>query len=104
MYPPHGRLIAVRIEGADAAEVAQTAQRLAQVAEAVARRPENANLVEIRGAVPAPIEKLRNRTRWQIWLKSGERQALRRVARSLLGVEVSSKVRVALDVDPISTL
>jgi primosomal protein N' (replication factor Y) len=104
LYPPHGRLIAVRIDGPDGGEVAQTAQRLAQVAEAVMRRPENANLVELRGPVPAPIERLRNRTRWQIWLRSGDRQALRRVARSLLAVEVSSKVRVAVDVDPISTL
>ena len=85
-------------------EVAQTAQRLAQVADAVMRRPDNANLVELRGPVPAPIERLRNRTRWQIWLRSADRQALRRVARSLLAVEVSSKVRVAVDVDPISTL
>ncbi|HEY5948361.1 MAG TPA: primosomal protein N' [Kofleriaceae bacterium] len=104
MYPPHGRLIAVRIDGSNPGEVAQTAQRLAQVAEAVAQRPENANQVEIRGAVPAPIEKLRNRTRWQIWLRSSDRPALRRVARSLLAVDVGSKVRVALDVDPISTL
>jgi len=47
---------------------------------------------------------LRTRTRWQIWLRSSDRQALRRVARSLLAVDVGSKVRVALDVDPISTL
>ena len=26
-------------------------------------------LVEVRGAVPAPIERLRSRTRWQIWLR-----------------------------------
>jgi len=104
MYPPHGRLIAVRIDGSNPSEVAQTAQRLAEVAEAVSRRPENANQVEIRGAVPAPIEKLRTRTRWQIWLRSSDRQALRRVARSVLAVEVGGKVRVALDVDPISTL
>jgi len=104
MYPPHGRLIAVRIDGPDAGEVAAIAQRLAQTAEVVARRPENANLVEIRGAVPAPIEKLRNRTRWQIWLRGSDRTALRRVARSLLGVEVPARTRVALDVDPLSTL
>ena len=85
-------------------EVARAAQRLAQVAESVARRPENANHVEIRGAVPAPIERLRTRTRWQIWLRSSDRQALRRVARSLLAVDVGSKVRVALDVYPISTM
>jgi primosomal protein N' (replication factor Y) len=104
LYPPHGRLIAVRVDGRDGGEVARTAQRLAQIAESVARRSENANLVEIRGAVPAPLERLRTRTRWQIWLRGGDRQALRRVARSLLAVEVGSSVRVALDVDPISTL
>ncbi len=103
-YPPHGRLVAVRIEGNDAAEVAAVSKRLAQVAEAVARRPENSEQVEIRGPVPAPLERLRQRTRWQIWLRSADRAALRRVARSLSGVEVSNKVRVGLDVDPISAL
>jgi primosomal protein N' (replication factor Y) len=104
MYPPHGRLVAVRIDGPVASDVASSAQRLAQVAEAVSQRPENGGLVEVRGAVPAPIEKLRNRTRWQIWLRSSDRPALRRVARAVVGVEVSAKVRVTLDVDPISTL
>jgi primosomal protein N' (replication factor Y) len=103
-YPPHGRLIAVRIDGPDPAEVASMSQRLAQIAEAVAKRPENGDRVEIRGPVPAPIERLRNRTRWQIWLRSGDRAALRRVARSLTGVEVPSRMRVGLDVDPISAL
>jgi len=103
-YPPHGRLIAVRIDGADANEVASVAHRLAQLAEAAARRPEIAGQVEVRGPVPAPLERLRNRTRWQVWLRSGDRHALRRVARSLLGAEIASTVRVGLDVDPISAM
>ena len=103
-YPPHGRLIAVRIDGADGHEVAGVAQRLAQLAEAAAQRPEIAGLVEVRGPVPAPLERLRNRTRWQIWLRGADRHALRRVARSLLGAEVAGTVRVGLDVDPISAM
>ncbi len=103
-YPPHGRLIAVRIDGANATEVADTAHRLAQVGEAVAKRPENAGHIEIRGPVPAPLEKLRNRTRWQIWLRGTERAALRRVARAMISSEVASAVRVGLDVDPMSAL
>jgi primosomal protein N' (replication factor Y) len=103
-YPPHGRLIAVRIDGPDPHEVAGTAQRLAQLAEAVARRPELGGSVEIRGPVPAPIERLRGRTRWQIWLRSADRHALRRVARAVIGAELSSTVRIGLDVDPISTM
>jgi primosomal protein N' (replication factor Y) len=104
MYPPHGRLIAVRIDGPNASEIASSANKLAQVAEAMANRSENAGHVEVRGAVPAPIEKLRNRTRWQIWLRGSDRSALRRVARAVLATEVPARVRVGLDVDPISTL
>src|SRR4029078_3954101 len=63
-YPPHGRLIAVRVDGPDAHEVAGAAQRLSQSGGAAARRPELAGQVDIRGPVPAPLERLRNRTRW----------------------------------------
>ena len=103
-YPPHGRLIAVRIDGSNGKEVEATAQRLAQLADVVARKPELAGQVEVRGPVAAPLERLRNRTRWQIWLRGSDRHALRRVARSVLGAEVAGGVRVVLDVDPLSTL
>jgi len=102
-YPPHGRLIAVRVDGADGHEVAGVAQRLAALAEAAARR-EPEGQVEVRGPVPAPLERLRNRTRWQIWLRSADRHALRRVARNLLTAEIAGTVRVGLDVDPISAM
>ena len=103
-YPPHGRLIAVRIDGSNEHDVAGTAKQLAEVAEAVASRPDLGGTVEIRGPVPAPIEKLRGRTRWQVWLRSGERQALRRVARAVIATEIKKSVRVLLDVDPMSAL
>jgi len=59
---------------------------------------------EALGPVPAPLERLRNRTRWQVWLRSGDRHALRRVARSLLTADLAGNVRVGLDVDPISAM
>jgi primosomal protein N' (replication factor Y) len=103
-FPPHGRLIAVRVDGADAHEVAGAAQQLAQLATAAARRLDVAGLVEIRGPVPAPLERLRNRTRWQVWLRSADRHALRRVARSLLAADLLGSVRMGLDVDPMSAM
>jgi primosomal protein N' (replication factor Y) (superfamily II helicase) len=102
-YPPHGRLIAVRIDGPDAGVVAKTGERLANLAAAAAKRPEIAG-VEILGPVPAPLERLRNRTRWQIWLRGADRAALRKVARSVLLAELPPNVRVGLDVDPLSAL
>lgn len=102
MYPPHGRLIAVRIDGPDEQKVASHSTRIANIAETLAKQL--GGTVEVRGAVPAPIEKLRDRTRWQIWLRGTDRAALRKVARSVLAVEAPPKVRVGLDVDPISAL
>ena len=98
-YPPHGRLIAVRIDGSDEHAVAGVARKLADVGEALGVAG-----LELRGPVPAPLEKLRGRTRWQIWLRGADRAALRRVARAMLATDVPSGVRVVLDVDPMSSL
>ncbi|MEO8554104.1 MAG: primosomal protein N', partial [Kofleriaceae bacterium] len=103
-YPPHGRLIVVRIDGVDEHAVAGVARKLAQVAQAVGQHADIAGTVEVLGPVPAPLERLRNRTRWQVWLRGTDRNALRRVARTVGATEVSSKVRVQLDVDPMSSL
>ncbi|MCW5809269.1 MAG: primosomal protein N', partial [Deltaproteobacteria bacterium] len=103
-YPPHGRLIAVRIDGKEEHDVAAMAARVAQAAEAIARRPDLGGVVEVRGPVPAPLERLRGRSRWQVWLRSADRHALRRVARATAAIEVPPGVRVGLDVDPISTM
>ncbi|MCX5744817.1 MAG: primosomal protein N' [Proteobacteria bacterium] len=103
-YPPHGRQIAVRIDGPDEHEVAGVAKKLADIAEdMIASRPELANVI-LRGPVAAPLSRLRNRTRWQIWLRGTDRTALRRIARALAAVLVTPSVRVALDVDPISAM
>ncbi len=101
-YPPHGRLIAVRIDGPDEHAVAEMSARLAELAQAAIERAGLA--VEVRGPVAAPLARLRNRSRWQIWLKSADRHALRRVARALLAAEVVAPLRVGLDVDPMSAL
>lgn len=103
-YPPHGRLVAVRIDGSNEHEVAGSAKRVAEAAAAVMTRFDLGGVVEIRGPVPAPIEKLRGRTRWQVWLRSSDRHALRRVARAAVAAETQRNVRVVLDVDPISAL
>ena len=101
VYPPVGRLCAVRIEGRDPVKVAATAERVAALAVASSRQVGDAVLV--RGPTPAPLARLRGRTRWQLWLRSRDRAPLRKVIRSALTIEAPG-VTVAVDVDPLSTL
>ena len=130
-YPPSGRLIAVRIDGPEPAAVISTAARLGAVAIRTAAeiaREQGGGMqasgiqglqglqaagasgglgggsVEVLGPVAAPLERLRGRTRWLIWLRGAQRQALRRVARAVAATEPDRGVRVGLDVDPISAL
>ena len=58
-YPPHGRLILIRVDGRDERAVAGIARKLAQVATAAASHAEIANTVEVLGPVAAPLERLR---------------------------------------------
>jgi primosomal protein N' (replication factor Y) len=99
-YPPHGRVVAIRIDGPEPGPVSTTAERLAQLAGVVAKGAP----VDVLGPAPAPLSRLRGRTRWQIWLRSPDRAALRRVVRGVGAAEVATGVRVGVDVDPSSTL
>ncbi|NEP86892.1 MAG: primosomal protein N' [Okeania sp. SIO2C2] len=64
-YPPHGRLILLRLSSYDPTEVAVTAQKLASVLMEKAE----AGKYDLLGPAPAPIARVANRYRWQILLK-----------------------------------
>ena len=103
-YPPHGRLIVVRVDGPDEHQVADVAQRVGQLCERARDHIGATETLEILGPTAAPLSRLRGRSRWQIWLRGPDRAALRRVARQAMTVEKESKIRVTLDVDPNSAL
>ncbi len=111
-YPPFGRLILVRLDGADEHEVASASHEVAQActraADAVASSASTpagaAPRIEVLGPVAAPLARLRGRSRWQVWLRGADRHALRWVARHAVGEHAAGKVRVTLDVDPISAM
>ena len=107
-YPPRGHLIAIRVDGADAAAVAATARGLAKRAHAAcAGAPPEARL-SVLGPAEAPLARLRGRTRWHLWLRAADRRILRQLLRRVVDVRDpaggSSAVRVTVDVDPVSAL
>jgi primosomal protein N' (replication factor Y) len=102
-YPPFGYLVALRVDGKEAAEVEKHARELARAAERLGAAQAG---VAVLGPCEAPLARLKGRTRWHIWLRAGERRPLRRLLRALCAQEqvIRSGVRVSVDVDPISAL
>lgn len=105
-YPPFGKLINLRLDGPDCGIVESKARELAGMLRNDQRRHSaDREPIEILGPAPAPIEKVRNRYRWQVLLKGKQigalldlavtaREAFRRVHR----------VRLRIDVDPYNML
>jgi primosomal protein N' (replication factor Y) len=105
-YPPFGRLVSMRIEGAKSDVVESKAKQLAQGLRAIISGDSKLRKqIEILGPAPAPIIKLRNRYRWQMLLKGIQSNPLLKLAaecRKLL--PRSSEWRLHIDVDPHSML
>jgi primosomal protein N' (replication factor Y) len=98
-YPPYSRLALVRFEAADDTLVRSEAARLARVA-----RKEAGTVVEILGPAPAPLTRLRGRFRHRFLLRTTDRARLRVVLLALARTAVDRRVRMAIDVDPVSML
>jgi primosomal protein N' (replication factor Y) len=67
-YPPFSRLFLIRISGKQTAEVEAAANRI--YASLTSKLPRSNCL----GPAPAPIERVQNKTRWQILVKAGRQK------------------------------
>jgi primosomal protein N' (replication factor Y) (superfamily II helicase) len=105
-FPPFGKLVNLRLDGPNRENVEAKAKALASKIRAIqSRNPKYREHIEILGPAPSPIEKLRNRYRWQLLLKGnqiGPLIALANVARETF-TRVRN-VRMHIDVDPYNML
>ncbi len=111
VYPPFAHLIAIKFEGASEGATIQAARRYATAARRLFKAEERfGKSIAMLGPAMAPIARIKNRSRWQLLLKSRNRKVLRHFAARMLELaghfEVggNSRVRVIVDVDPISML
>ncbi len=104
-YPPFARLAIVRIEGEDSRRVAQIA---AAAAEALTRAAPSPEIVRVLGPSPAPIERIKQRYRWQVMLKSKElrpmRAALAAMRAEIGPIAEEHRVYLIIDIDPVRML
>jgi primosomal protein N' (replication factor Y) (superfamily II helicase) len=106
-YPPFGRLASLRIQAADEALSAKTADLVAARASAlVNHNPEKFSHISILGPTPAPLFKLRGQFRHHLLLKGAAGQTLGHFCRQLLGDQkwIPRSTKVQVDVDPIHLL
>ncbi len=103
MYPPHARMALIRIDGAQPQRVAEIA---AQTAAILLRDKREA--IRVLGPAPAPIERIKQRYRWQVMVKSQSRTAMReallKARAEIAPFAEHCGVRVAIDIDPVNML
>jgi primosomal protein N' (replication factor Y) len=100
-YPPSARLAMVRIEGAEPRLVRRLAEEVAKSL-AQAATPEG---IRVLGPAPAPIERIKQRYRWQVMVKSRElkpmREALATMRADVGPSAERDDVYLAIDIDPV---
>ncbi|HJU11614.1 MAG TPA: primosomal protein N', partial [Candidatus Binataceae bacterium] len=100
MYPPFARMALVRIEGNESTTVGEEAARIAALL-STAAKPET---LRVLGPAPAPIERIKHRYRWQVLVKSRERQELRSALAPITTFTARDGIRVSIDIDPVNML
>jgi primosomal protein N' (replication factor Y) len=98
-YPPFYRLLLVRLDAADVGLLQREAERLTQLA-----RRSVGDEAEVMGPSPAPIERVRNRFRYRLIVRSKQRAPLHRAAHALMATKLDRRVRIVFDIDPVNML
>lgn len=94
--PPYGRLVALIVSGRDEDDVDRAAAGLARCAP-------RAEQIHVLGPAPAPLSLLRGRHRRRLLLKAPKDQAVQSIVRAWIArASIPKKVRVQIDVDPVS--
>jgi primosomal protein N' (replication factor Y) len=104
-YPPFTNLISLRVSGRDQSAVKEAAERWAKLLRPPRARKHTSEEIVIWGPIPASVEKLRGRHRWQLLVKSADGEVARQlVRRSLETLEEKGSPRglkFEVDVDPL---
>lgn len=108
-YPPFTRLAKILVTDRDPEIARQAAHELARFGhELVGRMAAHRQSLVIMGPAPAPLSKLKNRYRWQIYVKAWNSRDLQEFVGSLLiqarDAALLRRAQLSVDRDPMSTL
>lgn len=105
-YPPFSRLVCLKLDGPKLDQVVAKARMLGAALRCRAGTDAaSREKIDVLGPAPAPIQKLRNRYRWQILLKGKQSSHLLQLAKRARELLPRSPiVRLHIDVDPYNML
>lgn len=101
--PPYVRAALIRIESPDEHSAQQESQKIKLFLDAEIKKLGLESQCSLLGPAPAPIEKLRNRWRWQLYFRASDSKTRGQVLKNLSGL-VTKKARLIIDIDPIQML
>jgi primosomal protein N' (replication factor Y) len=106
-YPPFTHAALLRVDATDDEDARSACARLAIAARSTQAARDGT--VHVQGPAPAPIARIRNRWRFRLMLRAGQRAHLRAVLAVLdeaisRGDGIPRGVRAAIDVDPVQLL
>ena len=103
-YPPNVRLANIVFSGANTRAVTELAIAAGEWLRELLERQEISSVTVI-GPAPCPIERIKNRWRWHVLLKSSQSGDLTRVSRYFMEkFAVPASLRVTVDRDPVALL
>lgn len=102
-YPPFGRLAVLRIQGMDLETTQSECHRIKNLASRLRDSNPAYSEIEILGPAPAPLQKIRNKYRFQMLIKAIETQKLSGFCRQFMNIYKPSgpRLTVGLDIDAI---
>lgn len=103
LYPPYGRLAAIRLQSTEARTAQRAADDLKRRAEGMQQRHENLNVIDILGPAEAPLAKLRGNYRYHLLLKSKNHSLIAPLCQRLSKSDYSG-VKITVDIDPLHML
>jgi len=103
LYPPHGRLISLRIQSPDRMTARDLATTVSQRALNLKSQFSQYESLEILGPAEAPIAKLKNQYRYHLLIKGQGSPALQSFIKKLMGDEkwIPTRSRIIVDIDPL---
>ena len=102
-YPPFSRLGLIRIEGKQLNLVKEEIYKVYKIIQ------KGMELKNILGPAPSPIEKIQNKFRWQILLKSNRETdrnggKMRQAISNINKLKIDRNVKLIINIDPLSII